>query len=611
MITEGSIKKFLSYIGKSETESSDVLQVLSFKVTEGKINGDIYWTTLSDSLLKFERFFLPKKHGGDIKIGDFVKIVLIQKAVSNGKVFFKVLKYEVVGFSQDVIGNPCAVDQEVLNNAVNMMTSSSNTPLKNTFSQESNENNENNKKDTGISQVNAENVKSSCQKSTHLLLNTLSTFTKDLFILVRCIKKYEKKQFRNNKGSESSVFNFVIIDKEKTQMQVSCFNKTAERLCSFINEGSIYEIIGGYIKLNDHKYNSTKTDYMIALNEDSIVNQIVDNFEIPTLENEIVPLASISSLKLHTSIDVLVKVINCNEKSSVKSKYGQMSIRKLIVFDLSNTKVELTLWKQHADLIVSIGDVLLLKKVKIGEYSGRNISASDDSVISVNPSIPILQDKINQLNESSIDDSNVIDLTRQAAKGDDLYSKDSQGTENKNENIKKQEGAKLSSLLEAYNIEDKVHKVKVYATQFNNNEKNIYAGCPLCRKKLLTENGSLTCPTCKKVIDNPQYYFTISIRFKDYSSDQWIDHFGLVAEKILKTTANDYKKAIDINNSEYFNRICENVEFNCFILTVKSKSSSFNVGYKKKLNCLGVERVDIDNEARRMLVSIEGLLNKD
>ena len=359
-LSAASIKKFLSLGGKSEAEVDDTLQVVNLKITEGKVHGDIYSATLSDSSLKFDKFFIPKKLGGEIKEGDLIRIMVIHKNIAKGKVYFKVLRYEVKGNSKEIIGNPKSVDEEMLSK----IEASNETKANNSYAKPLTSSNvkQNEKPTPSHDALNSNtNEKGLPTKSSHMMLTTLSTFTKDLYVLVRCVKKTEKKVFKNSKGNEGCVFNFLVMDQEKTQMQVNCFNKTADRLNDLIEEGGVYEIIGGYIKINDHKFNQTKTDYQIVLNEDSTVLPVIDNGEIPEMDSELTNLSELNNLKNHSVIDFIGIVLTLGEKTSIKTKYGENSIRKVLIADDSGFKVDFTLWKHHTDINLSVGDIIYVK----------------------------------------------------------------------------------------------------------------------------------------------------------------------------------------------------------------------------------------------------------
>ena len=66
-------------------------------------------------------------------------------------------------------------------------------------------------------------------------------------------------------------------------MQCTCFNKTVNKFYNLIEEDHLYEIRGGYVKINDKKYTRIKADYKIVLDENGkyIIKQ-----ELPYLDIE-------------------------------------------------------------------------------------------------------------------------------------------------------------------------------------------------------------------------------------------------------------------------------------------------------------------------------------
>jgi len=81
------------------------------------------------------------------------------------------------------------------------------------------------------------------------------------------------------------------------------------------------------------------------------------------------------------------------------------------------------------------------------------------------------------------------------------------------------------------------------------NEKNYYLGCSdrNCKRKLKLEGDSdeYICPNCRRSTKTPTYYYTLSLRVKDASTEYWIDIFGKTAESIMKCTAEEYKNILE------------------------------------------------------------------
>ena len=592
-LTDNAIAKLLN-LTKIPNEPNYFLQVIQSKVTAGKQNGNIYTATLSDGKNKFDRFFLPEKHGCPIKDGDVIAIKNVQKCVSNNKPFFKVMKFEVLDHDDEVIGDPVQVEGNIVLNGSDSLNGSA-VKTKDIEVVV-------NKKEESNRIIYKEPT-----KSFHYKLLQLSTFTKDLCILVRCMSKTEKRTYKTSKGGNCTVFNFIVMDSENTEMQISCFGKIADNFSLIVQEGMMYEIIGGYVKLNDHKYNSTKADYQINLNEDSKINQIEDSGDICDINPTLTSLNSLNELKIYQYIDFIALVIQANDKTIVKTKKGEMSIKKLVVVDDSEYKVEFTLWKDLSNLDIKAGDIIFVKKAKVGEYSGRNISASDDSQITINPTfkslsrkVSILKDLLGQVNGGKVEETKVEEHENRGLKNFKSYQNE------KIQQAKTLYECKISNLKDAYNDPlEKTHKIKVYVTQFKHSEKNYYAGCPTCKKKLIEANNIFKCNSCSVDVATPLYNYTISFRVKDCTSDQFIECYGSTAEKILNMKAEEYKTAFANNDEIVLKQMCANVEFKQFIMVVKSKTQVYNNISKKKIHVISIEKIDLKSEMGRMIKFIE------
>lgn len=134
------------------------------------------------------------------------------------------------------------------------------------------------------------------------------------------------------------------------------------------------------------------------------------------------------------------------------------------------------------------------------------------------------------------------------------------------------------------------------------NDKNFYGGChdQNCKKKLQQETHSYVCMSCNKQYQEPHYYYTLSVRVKDCSSEYWIDVFGNLAEKLMKVTAGEYRDILISQNSHKIKEITNNVEFKTFSFLIKPKLHFYNSLPKKKLYAYRVENFETVPEARRL-----------
>ena len=145
------------------------------------------------------------------------------------------------------------------------------------------------------------------------------------------------------------------------------------------------------------------------------------------------------------------------------------------------------------------------------------------------------------------------------------------------------------------------------------NEKNYYIGCSdrNCKRKLIYEEDKNTylCPNCKRNYENPNYYYTLSLRVKDASCEHWIDIFGKTAESIMRMTAEEYKNILKDRNVYKLKEISNMIEFKQFYFWVKPKLQMYNTTSKKKLYAFKIESVDNKIESKKIIKYLNDLLN--
>ena len=435
-------------------------------------------------------------------------------------------------------------------------------------------------------------------------LKQLTTFSRDFIIFVRILKKSEIKVF--NTRQSGKFFYFIVLDKDENEMQCTCFNKAVDKFFDMISEGKIYEIKGGYVKINDKKFTTIKSDYKIVLDENSVITEKKDDGRIKINNLKIIKISDIQNINLYSIIDLCAFVLDIGEKTIKHTRNGDQPMKKLLIGDISKYKIEFSLWRIHASTEVKISDILLIKNVKVGEFNGKNLSTFDETSIQVNPpkSIPEVMELENFLKNykgefNDLDDST--DLNQRKIKDRD------------NENY---DTVYIKDALDSIDsIDDSITVSKVCATvtQIMHNEKNYYIGCSdrNCKRKLIYEEDKNTylCPNCKRNYDNPNYYYTLSLRVKDSSCEHWIDIFGKTAESIMRMTAEEYKNILKDRNFEKLKEISNMIEFKQFYFWVKPKLQMYNTTSKKKLYAFKIESVDNKIESKKIIKYLNDLLN--
>jgi replication factor A1 len=274
------------------------------------------------------------------------------------------------------------------------------------------------------------------------------------------------------------------------------------------------------------------------------------------------------------------------------TKNGELAMRKLIIADDSGYKMECTLWRVFAETIEpSVGQIIVLKNVKVGEFNGKNVSTYEESVVILDP--PYLKEC-----------ESIKTFVENANGSFKTLSK-----EIKHDDTPKQTNVfflkDVLELIDDTMNEDKYShsKIKATVTQIIHNDKNYYGGCHdlNCKKKLQEDSHGYSCINCNKTYSKPNYYYTLSIRVKDCSNEYWIDMMGNIAEKFMRMTAEEYKDIVVSRNESRLREITNDLEFKTFFFFVRPKLHFYNSVPKKKLYVSRIETVDCIQDSARLI----------
>ena len=585
--TKDQMKLLLSLVKNKENiniETDIYLQIYSIKETE-RDSKKVYMMSLCDLDYKLNSFFLASdKDIPDLQEGKLIHIKEVSPKKIKNSTFIRIKEY-------DILGDPLSLPEvkEIKIEDFPFSKKKENDDVKMSSPMEI--------------ETKSEEGSMPLSEDAYTSLKQLTTFSRDFIIFIRVTKKSEIKTFetRNNSmgtGSQGKLFYFIVLDRDGNEMQCTCFNKAVDKFFDVIEEDQVYEIKGGYVKLNDKKYTKIKSDYKIVLDENSKITKKIDNGIIKKNNMTIVKIKDIQNMNLYSIVDLCVVVLNVGEKMIKNTRNGSQPLKKIVVGDVSKYKIEISLWRVHSDTNVKFGDILLINNVKIGEYKGRTLTSFDETCIKINP--PKTNEYVHELEEF---------IQKNDIKGEWLDLENT--TEIKHEN--KEENENYTSVhirdvlesLDDYEDVSNLSKVTAIVTQILHNEKNYYVGCSdrNCKRKLKFEEDTdeYVCPNCRKSTKTPTYYYTLSLRVKDASTEYWIDIFGKTAESIMKCTAEEYKDILESRNEEKLKEITHKVEFKVFNFWVKPKIQTYNTVSKKKLYAYRIEPYNEKSEAHKLV----------
>jgi len=377
-------------------------------------------------------------------------------------------------------------------------------------------------------------------------------------------------------------------------MEVLSFGQTATRIYGEIEEGKCYQLEGLYVKINNKKFSSVKSDYQLNCSDQVKLTLLEDDNSIKTYNFDFTKISDIKDLGAETLVDVYGKVIDIGEKNTISTKFGDKDLRRVYIADDSNTKIEISLWGKYAEINFINGDYVVFKGVKVNEYQGsKSLYFSDSSIIVVDPAIPEKAEleiffnmneskNFNTLVGESNYDVEKINFLDKAVNSFNIYSDD---------------------------IKIPLFKIKAVITNIFHSEKNWYLSCKSCKKKVTDETG-LVCGACQNKNSEPIYTYVLSVRVRDSSSEFFVDIFSSVAEKLFGMNCNEYRQLVLDGDTNRLNEISNQFLYKDVLLVVGPKVHMFNNEIRRKLNLLRFEFCTVEKEQNRLVNLLDGILIK-
>ena len=609
MLTMGAINNLLRI---SSTNIIDTivdfnLQIISLNLQSKQNNYskdfDLYTCTLGDTNYSYSGFILPIiKDKQNIKKGDIIKITKIStsKLTYNGCKIIIIKKYDVIQKDQQIKNNIINVDSyDDIQNKIkgdkdkeskNEESLNINKKSNNDFLKDNNNINDKNKKEE-IKFINPEEI----DMKTVLDLSQISTFTKNICLYVKLTRKFPIKNFLNKiTNKESRFLSFDLVDISGFEMQAFLFDNNIEKFSPILEENNIYYIKGGYAKVNDKRFTNIKTDYRLIFDYNTqikIVNKNLDKyFENKETKKEnkldIIKFDNLNKCKLNQIINCLGYVLQIFPILTKSSRIGNVLMRKIILFDSSLYKVQLTLWNKFTELDLKMGNIVLFKNIRVGNFSGNIcLTTIDKSIIEINPNInnnlKEYEDLQNIINKG-INEENIKYISNE--------------NDNKNENFGDKSLCNnniiyiktlLLDLQNKFNNSEKneiseFFTIKATVLEFEHGAKNYYLGCKNCRKKLIQRNNNdYFCPICETVISDLYYYYLLTLRVIDITGEHSLNLFGELVNNLFGIDAKTYSNLIENNEEEKLKEIKDKIEYHSFYFN--GKANIFKYGNRNKI----------------------------
>lgn len=225
-------------------------------------------------------------------------------------------------------------------------------------------------------------------------IKALKLYMKEWTIKARLTKKVPIKKCKERQGS---IMPLEFIDEEGTQISGLACGEIVESLNQTLQENKVYLISNGTVKIAAKKFTSIKNDLSILLDNNSKVEDAVDDNKIEYKGFNFIQIKTIGVLTEGAIIDVLGGIQSTGPKQTISLKKSGIEIlpspektykRVISLCDESKASIEATLWRDLAEKEIFKGTVVALKRMKITSFKGKQLSSTKETEIVIDPPDP-------------------------------------------------------------------------------------------------------------------------------------------------------------------------------------------------------------------------------
>ncbi|XP_076911309.1 replication protein A 70 kDa DNA-binding subunit B-like isoform X4 [Bidens hawaiensis] len=437
-------------------------------------------------------------------------------------------------------------------------------------------------------------------------LARLNPYQGNWTIKVRVTSKGHMRHYNNTRG-EGCVFSVELTDDDGTQIQAIMFNAAARKFFELFDMGKVYYISGGYLKRANKQYNRVDNDYEMTLNENSQVEEAVNEpIIIPTLTFSFVPIDQLGPyVQQKELIDVIGVVQHVSSTMSIRRKADNESVpkRDITIADDTMKSMIVSLW---GPLATGIGSKLLdmfdaspivaIKSLRVSDFGGLTLSTITKTIIEINPNSHESQKlKTWYASEGSVATFESVGSTFRPGHTNDapsMYS-DRVGLEYITNN---------PSLGESTPV---YYTTRACMSFIKDDQAMYYRTCKTCNKKLTVNVGSAySFLICRKTQTDPNFRYVVSAKFSDASGEAWMSLFADEAETIIGCSAADLDIMKSKPDGSAYQTQLKKAKWVPHVFRVMVALRAYNNDRRQRITVKIVSLVDYAGESKYLLNEI-------
>ena len=381
------------------------------------------------------------------------------------------------------------------------------------------------------------------------------------------------------------MFSIDLLDANNGEIRATLFKEAADKWYPILEQGQVYTISGGRLKVADRKYSKLNNDYELTLDTNTEIKASFDD-SIKQVNYNFIKIADLNNAEVNSSVDLVAIVRSAEEcKSIISQKMGGKELfkRDLVLYDDSNMEVRFTLWGDKAQEEFNWNEVpiLALKGVGVGDYNGRTLSMRGSSSMAINPDIP---------------EALHLFTWRQNGGGESgMGSLSSAGGGGVDRDVAIQDRVQLSVIKEnSLGLGEKPDYVtfKGVITHIFREREPWYTACPVkdCNKKVIEAfDGQWSCEKCNAQYPNCIRRYMLYASISDHTNDTGFTLFNDTAEQLLGHTADEMYEMKQNGNEAGYEKVFQDAIFNQVLVKARVKQDMRDDEMKTKSTVMKLE----------------------
>jgi len=429
----------------------------------------------------------------------------------------------------------------------------------------------------------------------------LNPYKNNWTIKARVMRKEDLRSV-STKSGEMSVFSMDLCD-ESGEIRASVWREAAVKIYAQVEEGKVYFISRGQLKMANKRYSTLNNEYEMSLGFDTIVQMAdeQDSCAMPAVRYSFVQIASIADKPTNAIVDVLGVATSISPVTSLTSKSGkELTKRTVTLSDDSGASIEATIWGQKAVAFPDEGEpVVALKGMRVTEWNQKSLGFSQGSIYEIDPEMEA-GIKLRAWWKGGGSSQAISSLSVNGGGGGGGGARDDSSRAPLHE-VKNMQVS--STETEWANV--RCYLSRLQPARGNEEPKPAwYAACNKCQKKLMgDEQSGFTCEACNWSGSEANYRYILQLAVVDHSDTAYITAFNDQATAILGKSASQLKAIKDSDLSEY-EAIVSDAQWTQYVLRLRVKSDTYQDVERIKMTMFKLTPVDFAAEARHMLKTI-------